>query len=144
MSDNNLDPMDCAICGHSLDTMTEESRQEHYEIHFNEPEPKEVITITPTSTSNAGGSKQFATLNSNPPKIRRSFLPIGKNAGKFWTVSRANIEKPPSNITPGLIPIIRRALEKSHAKGTTQRAALCQNGISHIATEFFDTTYGCG
>lgn len=141
MSDS-ANVMDCAICGHCLDNMTEGARQEHYETHFDETPPCEEENLPLSASATASGSNSPSTLAT--PQQRRPLLPIGKNGGKFWTVSRSGVEKPPANITPGLIPIIKRALEKSHAKGTTRRAALCQKGISHIATEFFDITYGCG
>ena len=44
----------------------------------------------------------------------------------------------------GLIPVLRRALLKSHANGSTQRAMLCYDGMVHVATEGWDMGWGCG
>jgi hypothetical protein len=44
----------------------------------------------------------------------------------------------------GLIPIIRRALLSSHAKSSTQKAVLCYDRATHIATELWDLGWGCG
>jgi hypothetical protein len=44
----------------------------------------------------------------------------------------------------GLIPILRKALLHSHAKGTTTRAVLCYEGAVHVATQTSDMGWGCG
>jgi hypothetical protein len=139
--------MKCAICNEPLENMTETGRQYHYETHFNEHEQadeKRPLQVQqppplPTYLTNAA-----ASTSAIAPKLRSSFFPIAKDAGRFWTTSHAIHAKPPSNYTPNLIPIIRKALTRSHAKGTTQRAAVCQAGLCHISRELFDATYGCG
>ena len=45
---------------------------------------------------------------------------------------------------PGLIPVIKQALLKSHGKGNTIRAALCYEGMVHVGTEPWDAGWGCG
>jgi hypothetical protein len=45
---------------------------------------------------------------------------------------------------PGLIPVLRRSLNSSHAKGNTLKAALCYDRAVHIATQLWDLGWGCG
>lgn len=116
------EPLNCAICDVALDNMSPSLRQEHYELHFQDAEShQEAVPSSPNTTPSDAPSKE-----------------------QFWTISLAPQRKPPSNVTPGLIPILRQALLRSHANGKTQRAALCKDSICHIASEFLDTTYGCG
>lgn len=49
-----------------------------------------------------------------------------------------------TNTFPGAIPVIREALLKSHAKGSTTRAALCYDGMVHVSTDPWDRGWGCG
>ena len=44
----------------------------------------------------------------------------------------------------GLIPTLKRALTKTHAKGATIRAILCNEGATHVAGENWDRGWGCG
>ncbi len=44
----------------------------------------------------------------------------------------------------GLVPLLKKALLKSHAKGTTQKAYLCSQQAVHIGSEFWDRGWGCG
>lgn len=132
------------MCEEPLDALSENERQLHYETHFHEPEEKSHVHVQEYSNLDLLVSNNVASTSSSPPKLRPSLFPIPKSAGRFWTASHAAHSKPPSNYTPNLIPIIRRALIKTHAKGTTQRAAVCQEGLCHISREFFDSTYGCG
>ncbi|KZT11443.1 DUF1671-domain-containing protein, partial [Laetiporus sulphureus 93-53] len=60
----------------------------------------------------------------------------------FWNPTQTGL--PPRNFSPGLIPVIRRALRQSHEKGKTQCAWLCHEGAVHVASEAFDRTWGCG
>ncbi|KAH8117230.1 peptidase family C78-domain-containing protein [Phellopilus nigrolimitatus] len=60
----------------------------------------------------------------------------------FW--HRSEVAPPPKNFTPGIIPVLKQALLKSHAKGQTIRAALCYEGMVHVATEWWDMGWGCG
>ncbi|KZV85094.1 DUF1671-domain-containing protein [Exidia glandulosa HHB12029] len=51
---------------------------------------------------------------------------------------------PPANFTPGVMPLLKRALVKTHAKGTTRQAYLCCDSATHVATERWDMGWGCG
>ena len=60
----------------------------------------------------------------------------------FWRSSQ--LEPPPTNYTPGLIPLLRNALLKSHSRGDTRRAILCFAQTVHICREPWDAGWGCG
>lgn len=47
-------------------------------------------------------------------------------------------------IVLGLIPLIRKALLKSHEKGRTERAWLCCDRAVHVESEHWDKGWGCG
>lgn len=122
--------MDCALCGCSLEPLSESERQDHYDAHFEEESQQ-----AGTSSGNVVAER---ASNSNDE------LDTKEENGLFWTSIHASKLKVPSNFTPGLIPILRKALHCSHYKGTTRRAALCHEGVYHIASQFLDRTYGCG
>lgn len=60
----------------------------------------------------------------------------------FWYHSLDS--DPPQNFTPGLIPVLKQALQRSHAKGQTVRAALCYERAVHVSIEPWDSRWGCG
>ncbi|KIM32150.1 hypothetical protein M408DRAFT_326807 [Serendipita vermifera MAFF 305830] len=149
-----LSPMKCAICDETIENLSESGRQAHYDVHFSEsPRPK---TSTPASSmpsgfaSSSSYTSEIASTSTKPynstasTSTKPSLFQIPKTTTPFWTVSYASQRAPPTNYTPNFIPILRRALTKSHAKGTTTRASLCSEGVCHIATEAWDTIYGCG
>ncbi|KAI5835659.1 hypothetical protein K523DRAFT_1980 [Schizophyllum commune Tattone D] len=51
---------------------------------------------------------------------------------------------PPSCFTPGVIPLLKRALRRSIDRGKTQRAVVCHHRAIHVSNEMFDRTWGCG
>ncbi|KAL1669330.1 peptidase family C78-domain-containing protein [Schizophyllum commune] len=51
---------------------------------------------------------------------------------------------PPSSFTPGVIPLLKRALRRSIDRGKTQRAVVCHHRAIHVSNEMFDRTWGCG
>ncbi|KAF8580688.1 DUF1671-domain-containing protein [Ramaria rubella] len=98
--------------------------------------------IAPGSSS----SRSFAnSVESHADKSRASASkeqvpPLKENV--FWYPAQSSV--PPGNFTPGLIPTLRHALIKTHAKGATTRAMLCHEGATHVATELWDMGWGCG
>ncbi|KAL7283270.1 hypothetical protein ACG7TL_002699 [Trametes sanguinea] len=60
----------------------------------------------------------------------------------FWHASQSS--SPPANFSPGLIPVLKKALTKSHEKGVTQRAWLAFEQAVHVFRESWDATWGCG
>lgn len=55
------------------------------------------------------------------------------------------LTSPPPNYTPGIIPLLRKALLKSHSQGTTSRAVLCYEKAVHVhVSRTLDVKWGCG
>ena len=149
-------PMKCAICDKTLEDLSESARQAHYETHFSDSPPQK--SSQPGPRVNLSTKPHF-TLQHKPANVppggdaaltstsTGSWTPLfslPKTTTKFWTRSYASHTSPPTNYTPNLIPVLRRALIKSHAKGATIRASLCSESVCHIATEGWDSSYGCG
>lgn len=91
-------------------------------------------------------------------KAKAILHPFGENDA-FWYPAQSTA--PPSNYTPGrllptwnklfwtnlrvgLIPLLRKALWKVHARGGIRRAALCHENAVHISREMWDAGWGCG
>jgi hypothetical protein len=141
--------MKCAICNKSLEELSESARQAHYETHFADSPPRKAsqptqVTHHPALPSTRPSSSIHSFSVSTSSNSRLPLFQLPKTTTKFWTSSYASHTPPPINYTPNFIPILRRALIKSHTKGTTTRASLCSEGVCHIATEGWDSTYGCG
>ena len=95
-----------------LSRLKEERRQVHYEDHL----------------SNQGSS----------PGPARDSQRDQKNM--FWRPSLDTL--PPTNFTPNLIPLLKKALTISHQSGMTRKAALCYNKSVHVGVERWDLTWG--
>ncbi|KAG1858383.1 peptidase family C78-domain-containing protein [Suillus subalutaceus] len=129
-------PTLCQLCDMNFDSenFSEFQRHQHYEAHFN------------SSSSKQGPSSDKFRKPAIPKDLFKpcSFqLPLRKKqADEFWypTLSRP----PPDNYCPGLIPLLKHALKKSHTKGNTRRAVLCYESATHICVEAFDRRWGCG
>jgi hypothetical protein len=81
-----------------------------------------------------------------------------KETDDFWYPAQTN--PPPHNFSPGksspfnrgyfikfsagLLPVLRRALIKCHAKDKTRRAVLCYDRTVHVSRDFWDAGWGCG
>ena len=84
------DPVNCAFCNESLDHLTEDERQTHYEVHFSEGDGAGTTNdasmdmkaggITPKKPNSGSAAK------SNPKDV-------------FWIPSHGTT--PPDNFTPG-------------------------------------------
>ena len=44
----------------------------------------------------------------------------------------------------GVIPVLKKALIKSHAKGATQKAYLCCDRAVYVSSQGWDRGWGCG
>ncbi|KAK2467061.1 hypothetical protein APHAL10511_001319 [Amanita phalloides] len=123
----------CQICFKDIDKLSEFQRQEHYETHF--------------QTSNSGsGSGIVSTENPRnvgvEPKLRKAWrvrLPCNSENDVFWYSALSG--PPPSNYTPGLVPLLKKGL---HLQGQTLRGVLCHPLTVHVHTEAWDRTWGCG
>ncbi|KAL0577892.1 hypothetical protein V5O48_004087 [Marasmius crinis-equi] len=140
--------MQCQICYTDLSSLSTPDRQTHYELHFSEPAVKASTSTTPRQ-SEPSSSKNDSSLQSHKQKQKR------KNKWKspfegfkekvqdvFWY--QAMESPPPDNFTPGLIPLLRKALLKSHAQGNTVRAVLCYERTTLINGQMWDIGWGCG
>ncbi|THV07861.1 hypothetical protein K435DRAFT_741256 [Dendrothele bispora CBS 962.96] len=141
--------MNCQICFESLGGMSPEDRGVHYNTHFRDEQqgqansssyrPYGVLkpSLAPKSSSGQQfGGKPSATKKWTPLK----FMEDGRDV--FWYPSLQT--PPPSNFTPCMIPLLKKALLKSHAKGTTLRAVLCYDRAVYICRQNWDITWGCG
>lgn len=126
-------PTLCQLCDMNFENLSELQRHQHYETHFN------------SSSSKEPSSNKFR----KPAIPKDLFKPYSfqlslrkKPADEFWypTLSRP----PPDNYCPGLIPLLKHALKKSHTKGNTRRAVLCYESATYISVEAFDRGWGCG
>lgn len=132
---SHVGPTLCQLCDMNFDSenLSELQRHQHYEAHFNPSSSKQ-----PSSNKFRKPTipKDLFKPHSSPLQLRK------KPADDFWypTLSRP----PPDNCTPGLIPLLKHALKKSHTKGNTRRAVLCCESATHISVEAFDRRWGCG
>ncbi|KAI0340493.1 DUF1671-domain-containing protein [Trametopsis cervina] len=120
--------IECPSCSLDLTLMTPEKRNEHCNNHFaSEPEVQGTCPVF------------CCSYRSHYLLI----LQLGLRAKDvFWRSSQTTA--PPPNFTPGLIPLLKKSLTKSHSKGATQKAYLCSAAAVHIATESWDRSWGCG
>ncbi|KAG2348536.1 DUF1671-domain-containing protein [Suillus weaverae] len=132
------------------ENLSELQRRQHYETHFN-PSSSSTHLLTCfilrvlTSLIEQPSSNTFrkSAIPKDLFKPRSFQLPLRKKpADEFWypTLSRP----PPDNCCPGLIPLLKHALKKSHTKGNTRRAVLCYESATYICVEAFDRRWGCG
>ncbi|EKM55631.1 uncharacterized protein PHACADRAFT_173790 [Phanerochaete carnosa HHB-10118-sp] len=122
-------PFLCQVCGLELVALPEQQRADHHNEHF---------------SGKAQGS------SSATPKPKSPSLKPGQPLKRKWKASDdafwhpAQDDPPPLNFTPGLIPLLKKALVKAHAKGAVERAYLCSDVAVHVQTESFDRGWGCG
>ncbi|KAJ7074213.1 DUF1671-domain-containing protein [Mycena amicta] len=115
----------CAICSATLTSLSTLQRQIHYDRHFDdEPAPS---TSTPKASSSTGKFKLFSP--------RKEDL--------FWYSAQAP-SPPPKNFVPGLIPLLKTHLSKSHSSGWTRRAVLCYDRTVLVVRQIWDANWGCG
>ncbi|KAF8527041.1 peptidase family C78-domain-containing protein [Gautieria morchelliformis] len=136
------EPVTCQLCSTSLQRLSPEQRNAHYEGHFNQ-NPASSSTSVPaahTVPPNASKSPAHTSGRKIPPSRSKRNVPAEQNI--FWF--HAQPTPPPKNFTPGLIPILKRVLHKTHAKGATIRAVLCHDRTTHVAVELWDSGWGCG
>ncbi|KZT69050.1 DUF1671-domain-containing protein [Daedalea quercina L-15889] len=123
----------CQLCGEDLTSKGLIQRQAHYDEHF---------------ASEAEVPRVHGARSAQSDALKAWFTPYSANKGDpetqniFWYPSQT--ESPPRNFSPGLIPVLRKALVSSHEKGKTRKAWLCHDRAVHIQGEAFDRTWGCG
>ncbi|KAK0210339.1 peptidase family C78-domain-containing protein [Desarmillaria ectypa] len=96
--------------------------------------------------SESGPSASRSTTSSW--KHHRSKHDSGKREGyaaetdSFWYQSLQT--PPPSNFTPGMILLLKKALLNSHSRGKTRRAVLCFDRAVYVSGQSWDAGWGCG
>ncbi|KAJ3556533.1 hypothetical protein NM688_g1977 [Phlebia brevispora] len=112
------------MCPQSLQNMTLNQRQEHYDTHFSGEAEGSSSTTPVKSSLRASSLKAGSALK----RKRRD-----EDEDLFWHPSQTT--PPPPNFTPGLIPLLKKALTKTHDKGHTQRAYLCCPQAVHVSSQ---------
>ncbi|KAI5900184.1 uncharacterized protein SCHCODRAFT_02607244 [Schizophyllum commune H4-8] len=138
---NGLEALQCQLCFINLDKFTIKQREEHYDNHFKDEGPSGAAAQIPknnfkrnrTTSSSSWKGKGKGALDSMNWKTRDS---------GFWHPGLPT--PPPSCFTPGVIPLLKRALRRSFDRGKTQHAVICHHRAIHISNEMFDRTWGCG
>ncbi|KAI0781089.1 peptidase family C78-domain-containing protein [Trametes elegans] len=140
----------CQICSDDIAALSENAKSLHYEQHFQDQ-------AGPSESSQGTLSNQGATVDRLKSASKKFPLKIGfkpsTSRGLFNSVSveKQNVfwhslqtSEPPANFSPGLIPVLKKALLRSHAKGGTQKAWLAFEHAVHIHKESWDRIWGCG
>ncbi|GJJ11985.1 hypothetical protein Clacol_006223 [Clathrus columnatus] len=125
-----IEPLKCQICNASLQPLSIQQRQAHYDSHFDHTASTEVIPSNQNQNTN--------TKHAKPGTAK----PSSQKENTFWYPTQT--VPPPHNFTPDVIQVLKHALQRTHAKGLTSKAVLCHSGATHIATEFWDIRWGCG
>ncbi|KAJ7093184.1 peptidase family C78-domain-containing protein [Mycena epipterygia] len=137
----------CQLCDATLDHLSVIQREEHYDRHFND-EPKKQADDQPKASSSNNQPLAKASSSKAPPEPESSSKFSWKDWGhhkgqdRFWYPAQTS--KPPPNFTPGLIPLLKTHLNKSHLAGNSRRAVLCYNQAVLVNREVWDAGWGCG
>ncbi|KAI0048215.1 DUF1671-domain-containing protein [Auriscalpium vulgare] len=122
------EPLRCQVCHVSIEDLSVDRRQAHYEKHFGD---------AASSSSSKPSTRKPSSSSKKPLWISR-----GPNKDLFWYSSLES--QPPHNYTPGLIPFLKKTLATSVERNHTRRAVLCYDRAVHIYHEQWDTGWGCG
>ncbi|CAE6502332.1 unnamed protein product [Rhizoctonia solani] len=134
--DNDKGYVFCELCRESLQELSLEDRQTHYEAHFNKGDGLQVNEI------DAQLAASIATQGSSPS---RGVVAPGTHSSRQQVIVQ---QKPRYNVfwhpvcglpvpriaTPGIIPIIGWALARPGSRG----GALCSPLVTHYGTELWD------
>ncbi|KAJ3886607.1 peptidase family C78-domain-containing protein [Lentinula edodes] len=129
----------CQLCWANIEDLSVPERQRHYDAHLEESERN------PHPQANSSSSTTSKNLRSwlSKGKLRNPMTAnVEKSQDVFWYPAMHT--PPPKNFVPGLIPVLKKALLQSHAKGTTIRAVLCYEGAVYISRQMWDASWGCG
>ncbi|KAK7023904.1 peptidase family C78-domain-containing protein [Favolaschia claudopus] len=133
-------PFPCQFCSANLDRLGVHEREQHYEKHLTDAP----IASSSTSSRKNPVDKNSATDSKSSKKFnwKPDWLSVPKGQDEFWYP--AQDLPPPHNYTPGLIPLLKTHLNKSHLKGNTRRAVLCYERAVLVTREVWDAGWGCG
>jgi hypothetical protein len=162
----------CQLCSTNLDRLSVSQREQHYDKHFSD-EPTGTIhacsvpgiislstQLPARPTRNRTAPRNRATAI--PSRVRRSstgrtglcpkdrirsgILPRTRN--RRPTISQVTslpaLSEAPLTVAPGLIPLLKTHLNKSHAGGNIRRAVLCYDRTVLVTREVWDAGWGCG
>ncbi|KAJ8502299.1 hypothetical protein ONZ51_g45 [Trametes cubensis] len=120
--------------------------QLHYEDHFSEQpsgsgQPETPRVVGEDSAHKASVKPPSKSGFKPPSSIFSNTVPI-EEQNIFWHASQES--SPPRNFSPGLIPVLKKALTRSHEKGMTQKAWLAFDRAVHVQGEAWDRSWGCG
>ncbi|TRM57596.1 peptidase family C78-domain-containing protein [Schizophyllum amplum] len=135
-----LGAVQCQLCFINLDKFTIGQREEHYENHFKEEGPSEPQQPLKNETKR----DRTTSTTSWKERSKGAFDSMNwktRDSG-FWHPG-LSIPPPPS-FTPAVIPLLKRALQRAIQRGKTRRAVVCDHRATHVASEMFDRTWGCG
>ncbi|CAE6456344.1 unnamed protein product [Rhizoctonia solani] len=137
--DDDMDYIFCELCREPLQELSLEDRQAHYEAHFNsadglgtnELDAQLAASIAMQASSPGRGVVAAASHSSS----HRVVAPQKPRENVFWHPACGSLA--PRIATPGIIPILGRALGRPGSKG----GALCSPLVTHYGTELWDL--GC-
>ncbi|KAJ3815746.1 peptidase family C78-domain-containing protein [Lentinula lateritia] len=129
----------CQLCWENIDDWSVSERQRHYDAHLEESEGN---PSPQANSSSSTTSKNISSLLSKGRFKNPMTANLEKSQDVFWYPAMHT--PPPKNFIPGLIPVLKKALLQSHAKGTTIRAVLCYEGAVYISRQMWDASWGCG
>ncbi|KAF9472771.1 DUF1671-domain-containing protein [Pholiota conissans] len=148
----DIESIRCNFCNDDLTILPLSGREVHYEHHLVNDSTAEGLVAegsrafpidldTLSKSSNSRKSRSDTIIGQKVfPKKKFSFKT--PKADAFWYPAQRT--SPPRNYTPGLIPVLRKSLLKSHHSGQLRRAALCYDKTVHIRREIWDASWGCG
>ncbi|KAF9072965.1 peptidase family C78-domain-containing protein [Rhodocollybia butyracea] len=128
--------MHCQLCYANIESLSISERQRHYDAHFQEPQ------ANASNHPRSGSLKKSSSWTSKGKWRIPTAANLENDQDVFWYPAIQTL--PPSNFTPGLVPVLKKALLKSHAKGTTTRAVLCYDRALYISRQIWDAGWGCG
>ncbi|KAI0797845.1 peptidase family C78-domain-containing protein [Abortiporus biennis] len=126
----------CQICSQDLTKLSVVDRNIHYDKHFNDqPQAIPQPMAGPSRTTNVSKAvDKVKSVIRNPKRF------VEKDG--LWHPAKG--PSPPDNCTPGFIPLLKKSLIRSHARGWTQKAYLCHESAVLMKVESWDRGWGCG
>ncbi|KAL5635022.1 hypothetical protein ACGC1H_002901 [Rhizoctonia solani] len=138
--DDDKDYIFCELCRESFRELSLEDRQAHYEAHFNNGDGLDINQIdaqlaTSIATQGSSPNRGVAAIHSSVQRVITQQKP---RENVFWHPA---CDSPvPRIATPGIVPILGRALARPGSAG----GALCSPLVTHYGTELWDLGWGCG
>ncbi|KII88718.1 hypothetical protein PLICRDRAFT_141216 [Plicaturopsis crispa FD-325 SS-3] len=142
----------CLCCNMDLEKKTPDQRCAHYDQHFPEGGAQTsgaTVRGGAVEVDDSANVSSSSSIVSSYKSLKPGMSPVKKlwhhgprEDDPFWY--SAHTSAPPQNFTPGLIPVLRRALIKTHAKDITTKAVLCYDRTVHISRGMWDVSWGCG